>query len=193
MCQTNKMTDLDEFTNPLSSYISIPTRAQVRYNNDKSWFTEELECLRREKDEAHQRGGKDQNRQTNCCTGTVDDLITFCCRFTSTLTSTPPSHTHPFSDLLSFSILRYHLTPTSSPNLWSRQSHPTTTANNRGLVCNQKTHKPRGLDRVPPYCSSTHWHIQPVPAILWPWKSSRESNHLLDLYQLTIFVNVNSL
>ncbi|KAI4897626.1 hypothetical protein NFI96_030156, partial [Prochilodus magdalenae] len=55
---------LDEYTDTVTSYISfcedscISTKSQVRYSNNKPWFTAELKQLRREKEEAFRSGDR---------------------------------------------------------------------------------------------------------------------------------------
>ncbi|KAI4888927.1 hypothetical protein NFI96_005928 [Prochilodus magdalenae] len=55
---------LDEYTDTVTSYISfcedscISTKSQVRYSNNKPWFTAELKQLQREKEEAFRSGDR---------------------------------------------------------------------------------------------------------------------------------------
>ncbi len=52
------VTDLDEFTYTVTSYISfcedmcVPTRSYLKLNNDKPWFSTKLKQLRRAKEDA---------------------------------------------------------------------------------------------------------------------------------------------
>ncbi|KAK3508723.1 hypothetical protein QTP70_004266 [Hemibagrus guttatus] len=58
------VTDLDELTETVTSYISfcedmcIPTRTDLTFNNDKPWFTEKLRHLRQAKKDAFRNGDR---------------------------------------------------------------------------------------------------------------------------------------